>query len=284
MEKTNVGGNQPLEEMRRNMLFRRNSEVKMSAENARLALFEGRSVVLHPEQLSNPASAETSADPHRLFQLLKKKKRVPHNIGSASALQLNMNLVRPAPTEGTNSARPMNSARPFSPVDRPSTIFSRTVHSANSSTNGRPATRQKHPKQSLDLFPSRVLKEENPFPLPAQTRRNSKEQAVQAPLRQVVKQPPQNNNVNFNCLFFNSDDELDANEEFPAPKAQAHIPLIETDWFTSDAWVQLPTGDGAAQVVDDELGPEDGSDSQYAESLYELLVAQKKAKPSRPHA
>ena len=269
------------------MLFRRNQESKSDPELTRAAMFEGRSVVVQPEPPSNPAAAESSADPHRLFQLLKKKKRVPHNIASATAhagLQLQMQFVRAVPTEGTNSARPMYSARPYSPVDRPSTIYSRDVHSASCTTNnGRPATRQKHPKQSLDLFPARVAKEENPFPLPAQTRRSSKELTAQAvkPALQNPKQPP--NNVNFNCLFFNSDDDLDANEEFPAPKAQAHIPLIETDWFTSEAWVQLPTDDGAPQLHDEELGPDDGSGSLYAESLYELLVAQKKTKPARPH-
>ena len=78
--------------------------------------------------------------------------------------------------------------------------------------------------------------------------------------------------MNFNCLFFTSTDELEA-EEFPAPKAHVDIPLIETDWFVSGAWDELPTNDATPALHDDELGPE--SDC-LAESLYELLVAQKR--------
>jgi hypothetical protein len=272
-----------LDDLRRSMLFGRNSATKRNADDARVAMFEGRSVALQSTSVESPA-AESSTDPHRLFQLLKKKKRMPHNLANpASSLQLNLQHVRPVPSDQlVSSARPMNSARPYSPVDRPTTIFNRTIHSASSSSaNGRPATRQKHPKQSLDLFPSKALKdEENPFPQRFPTRRSSKDQAPQAVQKPSPKQG--NNGVNFNCLFFTPDDDLDTNEEFPAPKAQAHIPLIETDWFTTEAWEQLPTGDGAAQVLDDDFGLEDGSDSQYAESLYELLVAQKKSKPCRP--
>lgn len=87
--------------------------------------------------------------------------------------------------------------------------------------------------------------------------------------------------VNFNCLFFKSEDELDGtNEVFPPQqhKAQANIPLIETDWFSSTGWEQLPTSDGVAQQHDEDLGPEseEHAESVYAESLYELLVASKR--------
>jgi hypothetical protein len=82
--------------------------------------------------------------------------------------------------------------------------------------------------------------------------------------------------VNFNCLFFSTADELEQKgEEFPsAPKHQARIPLIETDWFTSTAWEELPTSDGVPPKHDEDLGPD--YEEHSAESLYELLVASKR--------
>lgn len=286
-----------MEERRRSMLMRRGSTGSES-DAMRRAIFESRSLSVQNEIPQNPSLVvEESTDPQRLFQLLRRRKKVPHVLAAPAPHAISPPVAVPEPSPPTcNSARgpsrdmspahlavtrPAFSARPFTPVDRPPTVASRDIQSASvGDINGRPCTRQKHPRRSLDLFPSALgeLRDVDPFPkpatLPRRTSGNKQPLATSGPTLQ-----PGQREVNFNCLFFKSEDELDSRKEvFPGNKAPANIPLIETDWFSSESWEQLPTTDGAPTVHDEELGPEgdEHMGSVYAESLYELLVASKR--------
>lgn len=362
-----------LEEMRRKMLFRRDrtldgevaptkEQQQHDAESMRSALFEGRAVTvqrLEQPLVSNPAITDDATDPHKLFQLLRRKKRAaPHHLhngnsplkASVPKAQLPPPPQPPPPpppplatcgVDATSSSssgggggdrvaaavsgvrlassgvsgvwwgppsgerehtqsRHVNSARPAAAKRPTSSLRDRSdVHSASSATtyDGRPVTRQKHPKMALDLFPTPTAKATAGHPPPAErfppkpgARRTSTGLALHVPsanaksTTKADRLSPQqqqhdddapNARVDFSCLFFHSDDDLDAHEEFPAARAQVEIPLIETDWFMSDNFERLPTTDGVDQLRDDELdGPADSP--RYAESLYEMLVAQKR--------
>lgn len=294
-----------MDQKRQSMLMRRGSSD--DAEQMRKAIFEGRVLQLHPENaVSNPSSLpDEASDPHRLFQLLRRRKKTPHAMSVPTPLSAQP-ATAPAPPcppeapvvcssarglsqdatatrESPSAVRPVFSARPFSPADRPPTQSGREVHSAQ--PNGRPFTRQKHPKKSLDLFPSSMAPlPTDPFPKPQVMRKSSglKQSASPAGSAQPTRSTAgaaSRGAVNFNCLFFKSEDELDGNvEPFPQHRP-ANIPLIETDWFSATTWEQLPTSDGAPQHHDEDLGPdteEQIGTAQYAESLYELLVASKR--------
>ncbi|CUF07680.1 Hypothetical protein, putative [Bodo saltans] len=310
MEPAETESPQRLDAQRRTMLLRRGSSQSLDADTMRNAIFEGRPLPMHVETPANPNAVNSSeaTDPQRLFQLLRRKKKAPHAMCVSTPLQPMRHTPvasqpqppppAPEPPTGCSSARgtsetvtslvtrPAFSARPFSPADRPPTVSSREVHSAQpGGINGRPFTRQKHPKKSLDLFasPKDAADLQDPFPKPQIPRRSSggKLSTLSVPVR---AEAPSNSNgrpVNFNCLFLKSEDEFDGtNEVFPPQqhKSQANIPLIETDWFTSTAWEQLPTSDGVPQQHDEDLGPEgeENAGNVYAESLYELLVASKR--------
>lgn len=306
---------QRLDEQRRSMLLRRGSSQSLDGDSLRNAVFEGRPVSMQVEAPANPNAVVSGepTDPHRLFQLLRRKKKAPHAMCVSTPLQPMRHVVQPQaqpvpppppplqPQESsavcssargasetvfsTAAVRPAFSARPFSPADRPPTV-SREVHSAQpGGLNGRPFTRQKHPKKSLDLFPSNkdAVEQLDPFPKPQIPRKISGGK-LSLSIPQARSEAPGGNGsrpVNFNCLFLKSEDEFDgSNEVFPPQqhKTQANIPLIETDWFTSTAWEELPTSDGVPQQHDDDLGPEGDeiTGTVYAESLYELLVASKR--------
>jgi hypothetical protein len=297
-----------LDAQRRTMLLRRGSSQSVDADTMRNAIFEGRPLPMQVETPANPnaVNASEATDPQRLFQLLRRKKKAPHVMCVSTPLQPMRHISQPQPppppaepSTGSSSARgasdaisastvvrPAFSARPFSPADRPPTVSSREVHSAQpGGINGRPFTRQKHPKKSLDLFPSAkdTADSLDPFPRPQIPRRSSggKLSTLSVPVRAEVPGSTGGRPVNFNCLFLKSEDEFDGtNEVFPPQqhKSQANIPLIETDWFTSTAWEQLPTSDGVPQQHDEDLGPEgeENAGNVYAESLYELLVASKR--------
>jgi hypothetical protein len=246
------------------------------AESLRAALFPGRPVAL--TLIDSGLACTADDDPHRLFQLLRRRKRAPlpgpSKAASTSPEQGVKNEEAPQspvlpnpPNEATPrqaAPRPANSARPVSPTKRPPTV--RDAHSANlSANNGRPCTRQKLPKHALDLFPGMSAPPPtDPFPI--RPRRSS----VPVPKTEAAA------SVNFGCLFVKGND-LDSDEEFPAPKAQVEIPLIETDWFTTDTWEAVPPVMSRSSPQSSKTASTHDDEMTQSLLLYELLVAQKSA-------
>lgn len=323
-----------LEDMRQRMLTRRNVDLSLNRIDLERAaedrpptasqptLFVGRSLVMtnspsHPSQ-GGPVDA---ADPHKLFQMLRKKKRATQAtpVSATAAVSPEAGLSSPSaavrhspdrsephpmleelatdavptpppapptdvpprpqaahrPTAFANSASdgvrhafsagPPASKRGSRPRDN-GTASGGESPVMNGAPNGRPATRQKLPSQSLDLFPASrparataaaaAAEQQDPFPKP-QLRRATAPRDGQS-----------TTNVNFNCLFVSGEGDLDGtHEEFPSPKTTVDIPLIETEWFSAnDMWEALP---GSS----DDAGATDAGDD--SKTLYELLVAQK---------
>lgn len=295
-----------LEEMRKRMLFRRgHNDLQMNAaaleqqpDQPNQPLFVGRSLVI-ANSPPHPSSTNTTADPHKLFQLLRRKKRtpVPGEVKPLAPKPLAADVApdrreddvteRPVivPDEFNVAQRPTGPQRaPSETVLRPharafsagtpstSKRVQREVQSAQATaSDGRPCTRQKLPTQSLDLFPKSAPPKEagDPFPRPA-ARKATSTSPPKAAAKQGGKTKP---TVDFNCLFVSGDDDFEGrNEEFPSPKVQVDIPLIETDWFQEGAsWEAIPVPDTDVQDASQSLELE----SDTSASLYELLVAQK---------
>ena len=135
-------------------------EVDGSSEKLRQALFNGRPTLVVEGSPSNPLSHDSATDPHKLFQLLRRKKKQPHS-HLQPARYVSSTVPEPPTTEV--ASRPTFSARPLSPTQRPLT---RDIRSAQLGPYGRPCTRQKHPKMSLDLFPASHSKSDDHFPKP----------------------------------------------------------------------------------------------------------------------
>lgn len=224
--------------------------------------------------------------------------------GSDDFSDFRPSAVEPSPPR-PNAGRVSQSARPGSPrppqsreaCRPPSAVFRDARSAAPSmavSRDGRPCTRQKHPRRSLDLFPEQRRRSDTHFPKPAPTRRNSAQPSVVSVAPGCVAAAcgaggcaalgatgpsssggrstaaGRGSGVDFACLFFDSGDELDKSNEFPPSKPHANIPLIETDWFTTESWEELPTTEQSRAGGDGR-----DEDEDYAESLYELLVKQR---------
>ena len=302
------------------------------AEAMRTALFQGRSLPI--SVVAPQAEPEIQTDPHKLFQMLRKKKRASAsgngtgNSNSAPSGEKNY-VPYPAPhspqppgaASGHSPQRPhelVSPPRPQGGIPSRRPAIGRKVNSANpeersarnrevmsAGANGRPCTRQKHPKKALDLFEERTEAPEEHFPtkrrasapnglnpstlskvisvanggpgtvvtvpspnkaVGAITPKNADDAGKATPGGTAPVQSPEKADVNFSCLFVTDEDELGGGDDdaFPvAPKAHVNIPLIETDWFTTDSWEPLPTSDGHEVM---ECDKED-----YAESLYTLL-------------
>lgn len=320
------------EERRKRMLFRSSAKAT-PPESLRLALFGDRTVPVSIQTRLPPNPAfvpKDETDPHKLFQLLRRKKQrnpnamwqradkqpvappPPPTSPPVQPVMAELNEVlrsveptasRAGPAPPTASAAPndehsdvpikkdwtriASSARPTT-RQRPITREVHSAHTALESANdGRPCTRQKHPKKALDLFADCPAEPEL-FPSKPSRRSSTVASTTTANSKQPGEKGPMSpqepcTRVDFKCLFFKEGDALEDSDEFPVPRAQVSIPLIETDWFTSDTWEELPVANTAepAKEGSDTFMDEEGCN--YAESLFEMLVAQKHgAKPSVP--
>jgi hypothetical protein len=175
--------------------------------------------------------------------------------------------------------RQANSARPASPPERKLTVRDvRSAHPTGATHDGRPCTRQKRPCESLDLFTENTqraanVRTANPFPKQPLARTRSMSDVVRrTSLSEATPAAPTAAPAaDFRCLFVSGDDDFDGqHEEFPSPKAQVDIPLIETDWFSAEGWEQVPAEGGHDVDLDD-----DDDATAKTQALYEMLVAQK---------
>jgi hypothetical protein len=286
-------------------------------------LFVGRSLVLSNSPPHPSSTAHDASDPHKLFQMLRRKKKSttvataaqdrapitptsvvrhspdrsePHPAMEPDSPQAD---IRPVPPSAEVPPRPLAAHRPMvapyarysfsaggnapptkrGPTPRESTSAHAPPHAA---PDGRPATRQKLPTQSLDLFPESDKKPagpvpagaqslgDDPFPKPAGRRSagRNRNQSSNGGSNGGSSDAKKASDVNFNCLFVTNETELGGSDEFPAPRTNASIPLIETDWFSEkDTWEAIPADNDETSTAD---LAEDSS-----QTLYELLVAQK---------
>jgi hypothetical protein len=320
-----------LEEMRQRMLNRRNvdlqglllnqHDIEQAADDqpptSHQPLFVGRSLVISNSPPHPSSSSTDAADPHKLFQMLRRKKRnagpaerplltptaVPRQSPDRSephpAIEPDTADITPIPpsmVQAQVAPRPQGAHRPPVAEVQPRYAYSagplsakrgpsRDVNSAgphsHATPDGRPATRQKLPSQSLDLFPNGVhgksrspTGEGDPFPKPAARKSSGRSLTERKPAVAITSA-----NVNFNCLFVSGDNDLDGgHDDFPpVPNTQADIPLIETEWFSAtNTWEELPgTNDGGAS---------DGEIEDSSQTLYELLVAYKGRRSAKRQA
>ena len=220
----------------------------------------------------------------------------------APPLVANHSLATPSPQPPVDAAPPTlespssgkpppgraaHSARPFS-ATRNRASGGGTHREANMSIcDGRPCTRQKLPKHALDLFPDAPGTHHQPSasgvasgmkdPFPQRPRRQSAP-SIRGLAPHHHHQHGSRDRVDFGCLFVKGNDLDGFHEEFPVPKAQVNIPLIETDWFTTDSWEAVPPTEAmrSASSTSGQRG-DLGAEEELAQSLllYELLVAQK---------
>lgn len=217
-----------------------------------------------PERPQREGSAQRpSAPPNPTCSETKNSS----SSGRSVPQPLDPEIIRPSalwPRGASRSANTRPPIRPNSPTHatvRPSSGMvglRENIHSAPQ-RDGRPCTRQKHPKQALDLFghPTKPSAKEAFFPK-KQVRRNS------TGVSPKKLQATASEGVNYQCLFA-SDEEM-GDVAFPTPKPHVDIPLIETDWF--EGWEQLPATDHP-EAKDDSI--------DMSQSLYEMLVATKSA-------